>query len=702
MAVAGLTTSTLRIAREQRATANALQAETRAKDDLRRDSYFHRIALAHRELSVNNLRRALELLGECPADLREWEWHYLMRLCRVEPLILQDKTAVNSLAFSADGERLASAGSDGAVKILNSRTGEVIQTLKAHTGSVSNVAFHPDGKHVASVGLDGQVKNVKVWDWTTGREVFTGPCDGVHTFGTAYAAAFSPPDGRLLAAGIGGDVKVWDWRNGQLLHTFAGHEKHRITVAFSRDGRRLASGSWGGSVKLWDAEAGGETLRTFPETTPHPVVALAFNKDGDRLATANFGRRVEVWDTTTGGLLHTLPHSGTVLGVAFSPDGRRLASAGEDKTVHVWDTTSGREVREVLGLRGHTGLVSSLAFSPDGRLASASLDGTIRVWDATPLQGHEGQETLTLQHRDEVWSVAVSPDGQKIASAGWSMPAKVWDAQTGKGIVEFSGHKEIVFCVAWRQPDGRRIASAGGNGDLFTVKVWDPQTGREDFPLKVPRGEPEFFAVAFSPDGQHLVTGRADGTVQVWDASTGEAVGTLGTHERMVRGVVFSRDGLHLASVSGDGKVKLWDATRLTKKQEARRTLQAWSPGQCLNVAFSPDGRRLVTGGKENTVKIWDVETGEVLQTLRGHTGDAYTVAFSLDPGGRWVASAGEDSTVKVWDSHTGTIVRSLRGHLGLVSSVAFTPDGRRLVSGSRDHTVKVWDVTQLEKVPDR
>ena len=102
-------------------------------------------------------------------------------------------------------------------------------------------------------------------------------------------------------------------------------------------------------------------------------------------------------------------------------------------------------------------------------------------------------------------------------------------------------------------------------------------------------------------------------------------------------------------------------------------------------MAFSPDGRRLATGGEENTVKIWDVETGQELQTLRGHSGDVYTVAFSPDDDGRWIASAGEDSTVKIWDSHTGKLVRSFRGHTGLVSSLAFSPDGRRLVSGSRD-----------------
>ena len=150
--------------------------------------------------------------------------------------------------------------------------------------------------------------------------------------------------------------------------------------------------------------------------------------------------------------------------------------------------------------------------------------------------------------------------------------------------------------------------------------------------------------------------------------------------------MVFSRDGKHLASASNDGVVKLWDATRLDEKQDARHTLRARVRGQCLNVAFSPDGRRLATGGEGSTVKLWDVQTGEELQTLPGHSGDVYTVAFSPDPG-RWIASAGEDSTVKVWDSRTGDLLLSLRGHTGLVSSVAFSPDGRQLDLGKpRSH----------------
>ncbi len=686
LGVAGLATSTALIAR-------GLERE-------RREANFHRITLAHHALSADDLGRALKLLEDCPEDLRQWEWHYLMRLCQVEPVILRDKTEVKSLAFSPDGQHIVSACGDGTIKVWDSRTARVIQTLeKAHDGFACSVAFHPDGKHlVASVGAD---RRVKVWDLTTGKKLFNEPCDGVHDMGAAYGVAFSP-DGRRLAAGNDGAVNVWDWRDRQLLHTFAGHEKLPISVAFSRDGRRLASGSWFGSVWLWDSEAGGRPLGTFtePHETFHPVSALAFSPDGGRLAVASYDRRVDVWDTATAKLLHQLPHRGLALCVAFSRDGRRLASAGQDKSVHVWDAATGREV---LCLRGHTGICGCVAFSPDGlRLASSGKDGTIRIWDATPLRGHEGQEALTFPgHGKEIWSVAVSPDGRKVVSAGFGTPAKVWDPQTGEVIAEFLGQKDIVFCVAWR-PDGQRIAFAGGGGGRFTLKVWDPRTGQEDYTLSdTPRGDLEHFAAAFSADGRHLVTGRQDGAVQVWDARTGKGVGTLGTHKQAIRGVVFSRDGRHLASASGDGEVKLWDATRLDKqhldgKQEPRiPPIRALVPGQCLNVAFSPDGRHLATGGEDYTVKILDVETGEELRSpLRGHNGDVHALAFSHD--GRWLASAGDDSTVKVWDRRAGyALARTLRGHTGLVSSVAFSPDGKWLVSGSHDHTVKVWDATK-------
>jgi WD40 repeat protein/serine/threonine protein kinase len=680
-----------------------------ALDREQRDAYLHRIALAHRELSANNLGGALQLLAECPIKLRDWEWHYLQRLCRVDPVTLSGRgQGLRGLAFSPDGRRLAAANADGSIALFEFPTGEgaVVELcrLRGHTNKVRSVAFHPQGRRLASLSAD---RTLKVWDLTTGKVVFNR---SGHAALLSSGVAFSP-DGRLLAAGdTDGNLILYDVVDGHEVRRLTGHERMAVCVDFSPDGHLLATGSWTGVLRVWNAQT-GDLLRKR-EGDGRTMSAAKFSSDGRHLATAGYDRLVKFWDVAKllDGATGYEPrvwrgHDCIILGLALSPDGRRLATiGGEDKTVKLWDPLTGREI---LKLRGHTYFGECVVFSPDGqRLASSGRDGTIRIWDATPLKANAGQELLSLDHDDEVWSVAVSPDGKQIASSSFDRTMRLWNADTGAPLHRPRRHPSQVYLIVFNR-DGTRLASISRDR---TARIWDASTAQQLRTFRSPNEH--LFGVTFSPDGNYLLVDDVGGkhireeenhAIAVWDANASDdeprVVGIVGRHAEDIWCLKFSPNGKLLASASNDNKVKLWrwDPARPGQAREPLHTLPVRNYGFGDLAAFTPNSECLVTVGVEHTVRIWDVRTGkEVRPPLRGHSGDVIAVAVS-PPDGRWIASAGEDTTIVLWDTRTWER-HTLRGHTGMVMSLAFSPDGRRLVSGSRDGTVKVWDTTRWDR----
>jgi hypothetical protein len=291
-------------------------------------------------------------------------------------------------------------------------------------------------------------------------------------------------------------------------------------------------------------------------------------------------------------------------------------------------------------LKAHSGWVTGIAFSPDGkRLASGSWDRTVKFWEVA-----SGEPLNTVAHKvKEIQSLAFSPDGRWLATENSSNTATLRDSSTGQEIRSFPNDRPLaalgsnwVYSIAF-SPDGRWLASGV---DDKTVRLWDVKTGQK---LRDLTGlhRPVIY-IAFSPDGRFLATGADEKTVRIWDAVSGEEIFKLIGHKRPVYAVAFSPNGRWLASASADRTVKLWD---MATGHEVR-TLG--SHGNVVtSLAFSPNGRWLASGSWDKTVKIWDVEAGRELQTLAGHDHPVYSVAF--DSQGRWLASGSEDGTINLW-----------------------------------------------------
>jgi WD40 repeat protein len=716
-------------AAELKNKSDSLASALRQGNRLLTDSRIQLIASAIRD-GQNKLAR--DRLDDVSPEERSWDWHYLKRQQDTSLFTLYGhRGSVQQVVYSPDGTRLATVSSEGTVKVWDARTGQELLTLPAVRWSATvgsyavRVAFSSDGSRLASVICPSFSRALSsypltVWDIRTGQELRT-----INVNGLTGPVVFSA-DGTRFNDGH----KVWETRTGQEIPTLG---DTGIGAVFSPDGTRLATirpaydvatGPGAPSrVLILDARTGQELCRLNGGKPFDDVRSLVFCPDGTRLAghTRRFNQGdldLRIWDARTGQELAIVPSAaGTV---AYSPDGTRLAVVGytDEGTVTVRDARTGLGR---LTLKGATGGVSSLAFSPDGaRLAGGSPDGTVKIWDARTV--HDALD-LNVQNNLPVPCVAFSPDGQRLATAE-DHTVKVWNARTGQELLKFPGYRtSLAF-----SPDGTRLAGAGGE-----LTIWDAHTGQEL--LSIPG---RFWRVAYTPDGARLVglSFPANGlhAVTVWDARSGRvllnsegkgsgdrvAFSPDGTRLAMGNGSVVSvsevRTGQELLTLRGDAVRVLSvtfspDGTRLASSCELERSceVKVWNAqtgvelitlkgqGEVNSVAFSPDGARLVTGSAESAVKVWDAHTGQELLTLKGHTGSVSSVAFSSD--GVRLASGGQDAhglgELKIWDTRRGQEVVAFRGHTNLVAGVALSPDGRRLASVTETRkSLRVWDAS--------
>ena len=486
----------------------------------------------------------------------------------------------------------------------------------------------------------------------------------------------------LAALVFGLAATSWQWRRAERIAGSERHERQRAEAGESNAVQQIYIDQLNLTQAAWEQNNVSRMRRLLDETASAPQRGFEWY----------------YWQRQMHLELRALRgHTGPILAVAYSPDGRRIVTGSADNSARVWDSETGQEL---FPLTGHSDSVRSVAFSSDGqRIVTGSWDRTIRVWEAAtgrPLRS-------IVANGKEVFSVAFSPDGQRIVSGGQEETARVWDANSGNELFPLEGHTNLVWAVAF-STDGQRIVT--GSWDQ-TAKVWDAHTGEDLSTLIGHRGA--VLSVAFSPDGQRVVTGGQDHRAKVWDAATGAHRFTIKGHSAAVFSVSFSRDGTRILTSSDDQTARLWDAA----SGEELRVFKGHG-SRIGSAAFSPDGQRIVTGGgamrfapegiffipttgDDQAAKVWDAtDTREVL-TLRGHEKEVVSVDISAD--GRFVASGSFDGTARVWDIRTGQEVSRMSGHDAAVRGVAFFPDGKRIITGGFDGTARIWDIASRREI---
>jgi WD40 repeat protein len=636
---------------------------------------------------------------------------------------------VYSVAFSPDGQTLASASRDNTIILWDladaAHPVQLGPPLTGHTDEVFSVAFSPDGQTLASASRDN---TIILWDLADpANPVQLGqPLTGHHEW--VYAVAFNSDGQTLASASADNTAIIWELADRdnpvQMGKPLAAHTDDVYSVAFSPDGQTLASASYDHTILLWDLTDPANPIQLGPPLTAHTdlVYSVAFSPDGQTLASASNDQTIILWDLADPANPIQLgqplaAHTDQVRSVAFSPDGQVIASGSKDNTIILWDLTdNSHPIQMSPPLTAHTGRVRIVAFSPDGQtLASASDDRTVILWDLAasgkpnPL-GH----SLTA-HTDWVNSVAFSPDGQTLASGSDDQTIILWDLADPANRVQLgqplTAHTDKVRIVEF-SPDGRTLASGGADNTTILWDLADPANPKQ-------LGQPltghtdEVRGVPFRPDGRILATASEDRTIVLWDLADPAHPAQFGQpltgQNEEVRGSAFSPDGQTLASSScGDddysgvctrGEIILWDLTDPALPVQLSQTRTGHNEW-VYTVAFSPDGRILASGGEDQTVILWDLadpsQPVQLGQPLTGHTNRVNSVAFS--PDGQTLASASADQTIILWDladpANPIQLGQPLTGHTMTVRGVAFSPDGQTMASASGDQSVIVWDVS--------
>jgi eukaryotic-like serine/threonine-protein kinase len=678
----------LLMALDARARAERAGDEARRHSEAeRRGRYRSNIAAAAAALQLQNSKSAQRALAAAPEEHRDWEWRHLDSQLDSARTVMpgfppSSDQSTQQPAISPSGEQLATIDADGrTINLWKLSTGTKTGALRGHQGPVTTLAYSVDGQYLASGSAD---KTVRVWNLAPGKEVavLRGHDNPVQWL------SFSP-DGRRICSLDEGPGRLWDAGTGHAVASLGGPES-RVVALFEPNGARLVVGS---DHEVFASDATTGRRIALLGRHKHRVLHLAVSPDGKRIASHGHGEKnVRLWDGITGQEVAQLRGDAEFQGaLTFSPDGARLASGGvhPDNTVRLWDAATGRPIAE---MHGHKNTIRQVSFDPDGsRIVSASIEQTAWLWD-----GATGRPIAPLRgHTESLWKAIISPDGKRVVTASADQTLRVWNARSGDPVTVLRGHKAVV-CGAAFAAHGSFLVSRSTDGES---RIWNMELAERNGILS--EHESFVYDVAFSPDGCRVASAAWDGTVRLWNATTGRQTAVLRhdhtqLHPDFVTSVAWHPGGGQLATVTRGDTITLWDLTTAERTTVITTPTGHWTGD--AHAAFNPAGTLLASGSRDGCVRLWDVTTGKPVGALRGHTGPALDAKFS--PEGTRLASVGFDGTVRVWDVTTHSAIAILPGDAEGYR-VAYSGDGGQIAACSLRGNVRLWDAKTYRKLAD-
>lgn len=611
------------------------------------------------------------------------------------------------VAVSPDGRLVAVSTPQDVITVWHTQTGERLARLTGPggdppEGTIDTIVFSPDATRLLASNMDGRAWIWDVPDGALGAEL-RWPKTGLFCCGATDAGAGWSPDGRRVVLSAPGAARVFDAEDGEmvlLLRPGQGDEAAGVLARarYSPDGRRIAMEGPNGTVDVLDAGS-GRLLATLAGHSER-LGSLRWSSDGTRILTGSEDATARLWDASTGRLLQTFGHDVTVRDAALSPDGTRVLTGDFTGEVAIWDAATGERLFD---LAGHAARVNKVRFDPSGRLAlTASFDGTARVWDVST-----GQDVAVFAGTTQaVITAEFTPDGKHVVTAGDD--ARLWEIPQGATSM-LRAHGAAVWDVAF-SPDGETLVT-GGLMD-GTARLWDLRTRRQIASLD--HDPAAMVSADISSDGrfvltsdQYLAPGQASQAdpARMWELPTGNLVREFPPPEHDPLGLCggrcsatrasFSPDGRMVAVSGSDGRLRIFDAA-------TGRTVHVLDAGQELEWAeWSPDGRVLLAIGRElpitYTPRLWDTGTWEELPPLPTEEG-ATPTRPRFSPDGHLLAIH-RGGITKVYDVATGRPVAEFR-HRGTARDAAFSPDGKLVVTAS-DAGASIWDLESQRHLVD-